>query len=104
MFINESTKLMDCFREFPLCEEELDLERSSDLGREVELWNIFWNLDTNVISELIKGGPNPGVVQWIETHGKSALLPSVITFEGFGIAKPFGRKYVAKHPENLQSE
>ncbi|KPV44307.1 type II toxin-antitoxin system Phd/YefM family antitoxin [Alicyclobacillus ferrooxydans] len=31
------TKLTDFFRESPLCSEELDLERSSDLAREVEL-------------------------------------------------------------------
>ncbi len=31
------TKLTDFFRESPLYDEELDLERSSDLAREVEL-------------------------------------------------------------------
>jgi len=30
------TKLTDFFRSSPLCDEELDLERSSDMAREVE--------------------------------------------------------------------
>lgn len=36
-------------------------------------------LDTNVISELIKTKPNPGVVQWIEPTDETLLYLSVLT-------------------------
>jgi prevent-host-death family protein len=35
--IQPRTKLTDFFQESPLCDVELDLERSADLSREVEL-------------------------------------------------------------------
>lgn len=37
-------------------------------------------LDTNVISELVKREPNPGVIRWIDTCDEDALFLSVITF------------------------
>lgn len=37
-------------------------------------------LDTNVISELVKKDPNPGVVHWIDEHDEHTLFLSVITF------------------------
>ena len=37
-------------------------------------------LDTNVISELVKRKPNPGVVSWIDEQDESALFLSAITF------------------------
>lgn len=37
-------------------------------------------LDTNVISELIKKDPNPGVMHWMDTCDEKALFLSVITF------------------------
>lgn len=37
-------------------------------------------LDTNVISELIKKDPNPGVLSWLDTCDEKALFLSVITF------------------------
>lgn len=37
-------------------------------------------LDTNVISELIKREPNPGVARWIDQHDEYTLFLSVITF------------------------
>jgi len=37
-------------------------------------------LDTNVISELVKKEPNPGVLRWIDERDESSLFLSVITF------------------------
>lgn len=37
-------------------------------------------LDTNVISELVKKEPNPGVLHWIDERDESNLFLSVITF------------------------
>jgi len=37
-------------------------------------------LDTNVISELVKKEPNPGVLNWIDERDEAALFLSVITF------------------------
>lgn len=37
-------------------------------------------LDTNVISELVKREPNPGVIRWIETCNEDTLFLSVLTF------------------------
>ncbi|MBZ5652682.1 MAG: type II toxin-antitoxin system VapC family toxin [Acidobacteriia bacterium] len=36
-------------------------------------------LDTNVISELVKARPDPGVTQWIEATDESLLYLSVLT-------------------------
>ncbi len=37
-------------------------------------------LDTNVISELVKKDPHPGVLHWIDACEESSLFLSVITF------------------------
>ena len=37
-------------------------------------------LDTNVISELVKKEPNPGVLNWIDERDEANLFLSVITF------------------------
>lgn len=37
-------------------------------------------LDTNVISELIKKEPHPGVLHWIDKRDETTLFLSVITF------------------------
>jgi tRNA(fMet)-specific endonuclease VapC len=46
-------------------------------------------LDTNVISELVKTQPNPGVIRWIDTVDPEAVYLSVITIGELkkGIAK-----------------
>jgi toxin FitB len=36
-------------------------------------------LDTNVVSELIKKNPHPGLVQWVETADEDSLYLSVLT-------------------------
>lgn len=37
-------------------------------------------LDTNVISELVKKEPHPGVLRWIDERDETTLFLSVITF------------------------
>lgn len=37
-------------------------------------------LDTNVISELVKKEPHPGVLHWIDVRDETTLFLSVITF------------------------
>ncbi len=37
-------------------------------------------LDTNIISELVKKEPNPGVVRWVDERDESTLFLSVLTF------------------------
>jgi hypothetical protein len=37
-------------------------------------------LDTNVVSELVKREPNPGVGRWVDERDESTLFLSVITF------------------------
>ncbi|WP_217696968.1 PIN domain-containing protein [Bacillus sp. MRMR6] len=46
-------------------------------------------LDTNVISELVKKDPHPGVLHWIDDRDEASLFLSVITFGEFqkGISK-----------------
>ena len=52
-------------------------------------------LDTNVISELIKAGPDDGVIRWIEETDESILYLSVLTLGEIrrGIERlPLGRR------------
>lgn len=37
-------------------------------------------LDTNVVSELLKPAPNPGVVSWLDQADEDRLFLSVVTF------------------------
>ena len=41
---------------------------------------MYYLLDTDVISELIKKDPNQGVLRWIDEHDETTLFLSVITF------------------------
>lgn len=46
-------------------------------------------VDTNVVSELVRPQPNPGVAQWFATEGASGFALSVVTIEelSFGVAR-----------------
>ncbi len=52
-------------------------------------------LDTNVISEVVKPRPNPGVLEWMESTDESFLYLSVLTLgelrKGIGLL-PTGRR------------
>jgi predicted nucleic acid-binding protein len=55
-----------------------------------------WLLDTNVVSELLKGGRgNPGVQEWVEQAEEGELYLSVVTLgeiaKGIGLAESRGR-------------
>ena len=55
-------------------------------------------LDTNVISEVVKPRPNPGVLEWMESTDESLLYLSVLTLgelrKGIGLL-PSGRRRVS---------
>jgi predicted nucleic acid-binding protein len=45
-------------------------------------------LDTNVVSELMRKAPDPGVVDWLERHDAELALSTVVVGEiAFGIEK-----------------
>jgi predicted nucleic acid-binding protein len=55
-----------------------------------------WLLDTNVVSELLKGTrANPGVTEWVEQAEEGRLYLSVVTLgeiaKGIGLAESRGR-------------
>ncbi|MCY0902724.1 MAG: type II toxin-antitoxin system VapC family toxin [Firmicutes bacterium] len=56
---------------------------------DVQILISSWQLDTNVLAELIKREPNSGVVRWIDAHDEDELFLSVLTFGELqeGIAK-----------------
>jgi predicted nucleic acid-binding protein len=60
-----------------------------------------WLLDTNIVSELVKGvRANQGVVRWIARTEEAALYLSVITLgeieKGIGLAEQRGRSMVVQ--------
>lgn len=45
-------------------------------------------LDTNVVSELMRKSPDPGVVGWLERHDDALALSTIVIGEiAFGIEK-----------------
>ncbi len=45
-------------------------------------------LDTNVISELMRKAPDPGVVGWLERHDAELALSTIVIGEiAFGVEK-----------------
>ena len=51
-------------------------------------------LDTNVVSELMRKAPDPGVVDWLERHDAELALSTIVIGEiAFGVEKiaPAGR-------------
>jgi predicted nucleic acid-binding protein len=45
-------------------------------------------LDTNVVSELMRKAPHPGVVEWLERHDAELALSTIVIGEiAFGVEK-----------------
>jgi len=67
-----------------------------------------WLLDTNIVSELVKGAQaNQGVVAWVSQRDESELFISVITLgeivKGIGLAEARGRD-MRRQREFLEQE
>lgn len=58
---------------------------------------MMYLLDTNVVSELVKKEPNPGVLHWIDEHDEATLFLSVITFGEL-------QKGISKLSDNARAE
>jgi predicted nucleic acid-binding protein len=53
---------------------------------------LSWHVDTNVISELVRPRPDPGVVRWVKTQDRLQLSAIVVEEIEFGLAwKPKAR-------------